>query len=329
VLANRAECSFTSWYTTLANPKNANADGPSRPYILIRMKDRTTRTIHRRLLFGALVCAVLLIVGYVLMVSTAWGHQVDDEAYFGRKALSRRVIKLDSDLLDHVSKATLLLAASVLLAIAAVRRCMLVGVISVIGCACAVIGAEVLKHSLPWRALVHDDSFLERNLRNETYPSGHATIGTSLALSLILISPSRWRPWLAVAAGWMSATFATSVLFAGWHRPSDALGALAWSGFCMTLTATLAIQVRGQPQPATAHPKRALLSSLALAILVAGATWLIAAAAAPAYPFGDRPFFVLTGLIIAGAFSLMAWYGWELRAVDWPANSALRFEEKA
>src|SRR6202044_1267063 len=51
------------------------------------------------------------------------------------------------------------------------------------------------------------------------------------ALSLLLVSSSRWRPWLAVAAGCMTATFATGVLFAGWHRPSDALGALAWSGF--------------------------------------------------------------------------------------------------
>jgi hypothetical protein len=54
-----------------------------------------------------------------------------------------------------------------------------------------------------------------------------------------------------------------------------------------------------------------------LAILVATGTWLIAGSEAPAYPYGDLPFFVLTGLIIAGAFSLIAWYGWELRAVDW------------
>jgi hypothetical protein len=32
------------------------------------------------------------------------------------------------------------------------------------------------------------------------------------------------------------------------------------------------------------------------------------------------PFLVLSELIIAGAFSLTAWYGWQLRAVDWPAE---------
>jgi hypothetical protein len=33
-------------------------------------------------------------------------------------------------------------------------------------------------------------------------------------------------------------------------------------------------------------------------------------------------FLVLSELIIAGAFSLTAWYGWQLRAVDWRADRA-------
>jgi membrane-associated phospholipid phosphatase len=293
-----------------------------RGVLLIRMSDQTNLPVQRRLLLGAVLFAILLIAGYVAMVSTTRGHQLDDDAYFGRKALSRKVANLDYRLLDHVTKATLLVAAVILLIIAAARRCTLVGVIAVIGFGSAVIGAEIFKRTLPWRALVPDDRLLGSYLRMESYPSGHATVGTSLALSLILVSPSRWRPWLAVAAGCMSATFATGVLFAGWHRPSDALGALAWSGCCMTIAATLAVRFRGRPRPVTEYPGRALFSSLILGILVAGGTWLIAGVTAPEYPFGDLPFFVLTGLIIAGAFSLLAWYGWELRAIDWPDDSA-------
>ena len=170
------------------------------------------------------------------------------------------------------------------------------------------------------KALVPEDALFERGFQADTYPSGHATIGTSLALGLLLVSSSRWRPWLAVAGGCLSVTFTTGVLFAGWHRPSDALGALAWSGLCMNAAAAFAIRMRGRPRAAIAHPSRAAFGSVALAILVAAATWLIASAAAPEYPYTDVPFFVLTGLIIAGAFSLTAWYGWQLRAVDWPAE---------
>jgi membrane-associated phospholipid phosphatase len=252
-------------------------------------------------------------------VSTSWGHQLDDDAYFGREALSRKVIRLDSDMLDLVTKTALLFAAVVLLLIAAVRRCTFVGIVAVVGFGCAVVGAEILKDTLPWRALVPNDGLFERGFQTGTFPSGHATIGTALALSLLLVSSSRWRPWLAVAGGCVSSIFATGVLFAGWHRPSDALGALAWSGLCMNLAAAFAVRLKGRPRPAIAHPGRAVFGSVGLGIVVAAAAWLIAAAGAPEYPHGDLPFLVVTGLIITGGFSLTAWYGWQLRAVDWPA----------
>jgi hypothetical protein len=105
------------------------------------MSDRANGTTQRRLLLGALVCAVLLSMGYVAFVSTAWGHQVDGDAYFGRQALGRNVIKVDLDLLDLASKAALLLAAAVLLIVTAVRRCALVGVLAVAGFGGAVVGA--------------------------------------------------------------------------------------------------------------------------------------------------------------------------------------------
>jgi hypothetical protein len=288
------------------------------------MSDRTDRTIQRRLLLGALVCAVLLVVGYIFLVSTSWGQQLDDDAYLGRNALSRRVIGLDAAVLDLVNKAGLLAATVIILVIAAVRRCMFVGLIAVLAFGCAVVGAEVLKYQLPWQALVPNDRLLEPRFQTGTYPSGHATIGTSFALSLLLVSPSRWRPWLAVAAACLSAAFATGVLFAGWHRPSDALGALAWSGLCMTIAAAFAVRLRGRPRPAIRRPDRAVFGSVGLGTLVAATTWAISAAHAPGYPYGDLPFFVLTGLIIGGAFSLITWYGWQLRAVDWTQPASLK-----
>jgi PAP2 superfamily len=235
--------------------------------------------------------------------------------------LSWKIVKLDSDILDLVSKTTLLLEAMVLLVIAVLRRCALVGVITVAAFGCAVVGAEVVKSLLPWRALVADDALLGRGLEaNNSYPSGHATIGTSLALSLLLISPSRWRPWLAVAAGCLSAAYATSVLFTGWHRPSDALAALAWSGLCMTPAAALAVRLQGRSRTAIAHPGLAVLGRAGLAILVAAAMWVIAARAAVDYPHVDFPLLVLSESIIVGAFALTAWYGWQLRAIDWPSR---------
>ena len=266
--------------------------------------------VERRLLLGALVCAVLFIIGFLLFVSTTSGQQIDVDAYFGHKYLSPRVVKLDSSAINLVSETSLLLAAIGLFVIAAVRRCALVGVITVAAFWCAVAGSGALKGLLPWRALVPDDALLDRGLQaNNSYPSGHATIGTSLALSLLLILPSRWRPWLAVAAGCLSAEYATSMVFTGWHRPSDSLGSLAWSGFCFSLAAALAVRLRGQPSCAISHPSHAVLGSAVLAILGGVATW--------AFGTSMANFLLLSGLIISGAFALTAWYGWVLRAVDW------------
>ncbi|HEY5742129.1 MAG TPA: hypothetical protein VIS99_06270, partial [Terrimicrobiaceae bacterium] len=87
------------------------------------------KTIQRRILLGTLLCAILLILGYLVFVGAPWGHQFDDYAYLGRGALSQKVVKLDSDILDLVSKASLVIAAMILFVIAAVRRCALVGAI--------------------------------------------------------------------------------------------------------------------------------------------------------------------------------------------------------
>ena len=71
---------------------------------IIPMSNRANKTIQRRILLGTLICAILLILGYLVFVGAPWGHQFDDYAYLGRGALSRKVVKLDSDILDLVSK---------------------------------------------------------------------------------------------------------------------------------------------------------------------------------------------------------------------------------
>ncbi|MBV9488271.1 MAG: hypothetical protein JO069_00910 [Verrucomicrobia bacterium] len=281
------------------------------------MAARADGSLQKRLLAGTLICVVCLGVGYWLFVGTPWGHHVDEGAYFGRQAVGQRVVQANLDVLDLVSEAALVVAGGILLAIAAVRRCVLVGVLAVVGFGGAVVGAELLKHTLPWHPLMPGDGAFDQGLQANTYPSGHTTVGTSFVLSLLLTAPSRWRPWLAVAGGWVSATFATGVLFAGWHRASDSLGALAWSGLCMTLVAAVVVRWRGRPSPAAVHPGRAVLGSAALAMLVTAAIWARVAPRAPEYPEADLPFLALSGFIMVCAFFLTAWYGWQLRAVDW------------
>jgi membrane-associated phospholipid phosphatase len=279
--------------------------------------------VQTRFLPGAVVCYVLFMCFYVALVGTDWGHQLDDGAYLGRGAVSRQVVTLDAALLMRISSATIIIGAAVLLLISIVRRCVLVGALAIAGFFTAVVGAEILKDLVfPWRALVADDARLGKDLQLNSYPSGHATIVTAFVLSLLMVSPARWRPWLAAIAGATCSIFTAGVLFAGWHRASDALGALAWSGICLNLVAAAAVRLRGEP---ARKPRYALSGSVIIGILMLLSFYLIAAAAAPQYPHHDLPFFLLSGLIIVGSFALTAWYSRQLQAVEFraasPANS--------
>jgi PAP2 superfamily len=278
--------------------------------------------IRNKLLLGAGLCAVLLISGYLALVNTIWGHTIDNAGYFGRQIMARAVIEYDHHILGAVSIPMLTVAMLIILLVGAIRRCLLGAVIVTAGFAGgAVAGAERLKHFLPWHPLVPADTHLAIDLQRETYPSGHTTIGTSLAIALILVSSPRWRPWLAVLAGFVTASFATGVLFAGWHRPSDALGGIVWSGFCMSLAALAAVTLRGHLIRPIQHASRALMvSTLLIAVLIAAVTWFAAASAGDDYPDADAPFLIFTLLIILGAFGVTAWFGWQLRYIDWRPN---------
>jgi membrane-associated phospholipid phosphatase len=207
-----------------------------------------------------------------------------------------------------------MIACNVLLLVSVVRRRVLVGVLAIAGFFAAVCGAEILKDLVfPWRALVPDDARL-KDLQLNSYPSGHATIATAFLLALLMVSPPRWRSWLGPVAGAISSIFATGVFFAGWHRASDALGALAWSGVCMTLAAAVAVQLRGRPVMGKARPP--LFGSAALGVVLLVAFFLVAATAPPLHPVRNLPFFLLTGLIIVSSFILTSWYSRQFEAVD-------------
>jgi hypothetical protein len=152
------------------------------------MYDRS-KTVENRFLVGAVVCGVLLIVNYFTLVSTPWGHQFDNDAFLGRKMLRQKIVTFDSYVLNLVKKRTLFIAAVVMLATAVMRRGTFVGVVALTAFGCAVVGAEVLKHVLPWRVLVPNDAMLDSRLQTNTYPSGHTTVVTSLALSSLLVLP--------------------------------------------------------------------------------------------------------------------------------------------
>ena len=284
------------------------------PRVLFQQPMTSDTKVQTRFLPGTIVCCLLLVVSYVALIGTDWGHQLDDGAYAGREVLSPKLIELASVFLMKVTFEAIIGAAGILFLISVLRRSVLVGLGTLAGFSIALIGAEILKQILPWHALLPEDAALGMNMQFGTFPSGHATVATTFGLGLLLVSPARWRSWLAPIAGALSSLFAASVLFAGWHRASDALGALAWSGVCMNLAAAIVVRLKGRPAISKSRP--ALSRSLIVGMMVLVAFFLVAATAAPQSSVRGLPFLLVSGLIIASSFTLTAWYSRQLEAVD-------------
>jgi hypothetical protein len=114
----------------------------------------------------------------------------------------------------------------------------------------AVLSTEVLKLVVLERPPL-TPTFL--NNGQNSYPSGHTTVGMSVCVAAMLVVPLRLRVPTALAAGAVGAAFGVAVVAAGWHRPSDAVGAYF---VCLAAGALGAIAIRLWPDRVRDAPRR-------------------------------------------------------------------------
>jgi membrane-associated phospholipid phosphatase len=91
-----------------------------------------------------------------------------------------------------------------------------------------------------------------RTIAAGSWPSGHATAATALALSAVLVTPPRWRVLAAPLAAAFMLGVGVALLIRLWHMPSDVLGGYLLGGLWMAL-AVLGLRASGRRRP----PRRA------------------------------------------------------------------------
>jgi len=245
-------------------------------------------------------------------VRTGFGQHLDDDALLGR-SLNPRVQHASSRLLRTIDVASLVAlgGAIVLLAVARAR------VRLAVGAAALIVGAtgtaEGLKHLLARPELRGPD-----RLPIASFPSGHTAVAASLALGLVIVLPARWRALAAVLGALYAAAVGAATVTAGWHRPSDVVGAflltVAWAAVVCA-----ALEAWAPPPPprearATRRSVRVAVGLLALAtVLLAG---LGLAAARTIETFNDRNLRSLpVGASYVGSIAAIAAAGAALVAV--------------
>lgn len=177
------------------------------------------RRLAMRLILAAVAGGVAMIVCYLLMVRTTLGERFDRAAYLGALGQNSTVVAVNTTLLQHITADSFSLVLVIIVVVGLVRRRLLLGLAAAFGAGAAVLVTHVLKDH------VLASSFLGRPDTFNTFPSGHTATAVACAMALVLVAPPAWRGLAAVTAGAYGWITAAQVQSAGWHRPSDAIGA--------------------------------------------------------------------------------------------------------
>lgn len=178
--------------------------------------------IHHR---QALLCTVALgAVAAVqfLAIQTTTGQFIDDRLMQVVRTSSGAVGALATASLSSVSPPLILLVLVLIGVVGVFTRRISAVVRAVIVCVGANITTQVLKHAIVERPLLSDVVASTPN----SFPSGHATLAISVVAAVLIILPTSAALIVALPAALWAGAVALGTIAAGWHRPSDIVGAV-------------------------------------------------------------------------------------------------------
>ncbi|WP_258314593.1 phosphatase PAP2 family protein [Streptomyces sp. Act143] len=188
-----------------------------------RRNRRFAERIAVRLAAAGTASAVAGLLVYAAFVRTAAGQRWENAVWAGRaQDESLAALHRADRVLDHITLMSLAGAVAVVVLIGAVRRCHAATAAAVGVVGCSLVLSEVLKRLVLGRP---DLVGASPRLLDNSFPSGHTAIAMSVVFGLALVVPYRLRAAaVGVCAVWASFVGAYTVA-AGWHRPSDVIGA--------------------------------------------------------------------------------------------------------
>ncbi|MDO4242074.1 MAG: phosphatase PAP2 family protein [Microbacteriaceae bacterium] len=95
--------------------------------------------------------------------------------------------------------------------------------------------SQCIKPVLPRPNLLQIDVSAAGQLAENSYPSGHVTAVAGISMALIVAVPAAVRGIMSVLAAITTSVAAAEVVRYGWHRPSDAIGAIMLVAVCFAI----------------------------------------------------------------------------------------------
>lgn len=248
-----------------------------------------------------LLCVGALIALYAIFVRTVDGQRIDAAAIDGRRFAGARAREAADLVLTTIDVTTLALAVVALVLGALLRRRPTLAALAASVIAGSVLTTEVLKgHLLVRPELVGPEAY------DNSFPSGHATIAMAVGLAAVLVVPSSWRRFAALAAIGYAGAVGVAALALGWHRPSDVVGAFCVATGWAAISALAVSRFGGGLDPGgwgdRRRDRRLALAGLGLL----GAGYLVAVGVALASRLGSLQLRLIDAAFVGAAVSLIA-----------------------
>lgn len=196
----------------------------------------------------AVAYAAAFVLVYHLSVRTVRGRLVSEASLRGAISSGASVQDTVEAILDIVSVGSLLGAIAVVAVIALLRLDRVRGLAAIAVLVTANASTWLLKEHLIARPDLGLDEVAPATLNS--LPSGHTTAAFSAVAALLVVLPVAVRVPAALLGGGFAVVTALATMFAGWHRPADAMAAFLVVGVCtMAAIALVVVLDRSRPHP--------------------------------------------------------------------------------
>ena len=213
------------------------------------------------------VTALLQIAAFLAVrwffVDTVVGQRLDTSAFAGHHVDHDALDRPMTAVLHAVDVPTMIIATSVIVAIALRRRKLWHALMVVPLIAAANSTVELLKLYGRRPSIGVPSAFGDGF---NTLPSGHAAAAASLGMALLLVVPPGWRSWTALGGAAATAFVAWATVAAGWHHPSDGAAACLVVGAWTAAFAAVLEFFRPSPPSSRSLPLLALAAAPLLAV---------------------------------------------------------------
>jgi membrane-associated phospholipid phosphatase len=209
----------------------------------------SARQLSRLSLLAVLACAVV----YLVALGTHAGLRLDAGAIprgASGPAWDRAHVAL-RHAVDTIHVVTIVLAACAAVLVAWRRRRRDLAVVAVATLAGANLTSQLLK---PLLGRVDPLGGETARQISGAFPSGHATAAMSLALVAVIVSPRRWRAWVAMVAAGYAAAVGVGLVVRVAHYPSDVVGGFLVAGAWAAAMSAVALARRRDERPVAPPP---------------------------------------------------------------------------